>query len=371
MTAPEVVHVIAPQPVGGAESVVRCLALESHRRGRGGRVIALVEHDAPHPFVEGLRAEGVLVATVPCARHNYLRQVREVARELDRARPTVVHTHIYHADVVGFLAARRCGLPVVSTVHGITGSGWKNGLYIAIDFFLLGHFDAVVCVSDSLDERLRGSVVAKERLHIVPNGYTAGEFVGRGAARTALGLPMEELCVGWVGRMTREKGADTFVEVVATAGPEVRGVLIGDGPELDPVRDRARDLGAAERFHFVGQRHDAASLLPAFDVLVISSRSEASPVVLFEAMAAGVPVVAFAVGNIADVLDTVACGWVVPAGDRSALVAALRSAIGDPCEAARRAEVAQRVVAERFGVDAWLRQLDVVYASVTDATFPV
>lgn len=181
--------------------------------------------------------------------------------------------------------------------------------------------------------------------------------------RARLGLAETQVAFGWIGRLRFEKGADLFVEALARLGlGGGLGIVIGEGAERERVEARARELGlGADRLRFAGLRGDAPSLLAAFDAVVISSRTEGLPVVLLEAMAAGTPVAAFAVGGVPDVLDA-ASGWLAPAGDVDALAHALRSLLEDPREAQARAREARRILASRFGVERWLEQIDGVYA---------
>lgn len=362
----KVIQLIAPLPVGGAESVVRALASGMHRSGRDVEVVALVEDPGAHPFMDRVRNDGVPVTAVCCGRHRYLAEAREVARLLRRAGAAVLHTHIYHADVVGYLAARLCGIPVVATVHGFTGTGWKNRAYIWLDMRLIRRFDAVICVSENVRDRVIREGCDPGRLRLVPSGYALRGSVARSVARAKLGLADDDRVIGWVGRLTREKGADLLVDSMGRlVAPNVTAVLMGAGPERERVMAQAashsRGSGAVT---LVGQVDDAALLLTAFDVLAISSRTEGTPMVLLEAMASGIPVVAFAVGGIPCVLDS-RSAWLVPPGDTSAFAAALQEALQNPAEALRRAAAARETLRARHGLDSWIQQVEAVYDSVT------
>src|SRR5262245_33197516 len=114
-----VVHVIAPAPFGGAESVVRALALG--RQGRGNTSVAALLAGDDHPFVQSLRGAGVPVHSIMTAPRAYSRQISLLADHIRDIRANLVHTHVYQADVVGYRAARRANRRVVSTVHGFVG----------------------------------------------------------------------------------------------------------------------------------------------------------------------------------------------------------------------------------------------------------
>lgn len=344
---------------------MRALSRAALRGGREAWIVALLEDDAAHPFVVGAREDGIDVIEVRCGRRRYLAEARRVAEGLRERGAELVHTHVYRADWVGFLAARRARLPVVATLHGYAGGGIRNRFYEWLDRRLLARFDAVLCVSEAQRDRMRRSGCAPERLALVPNGHSPGLLLPRAEAREKLGIDAVQVAFGWVGRLSAEKGPDLFVEALARLGPAGGlGVLIGEGAERARLEARARALGLGEeRLRFVGVRADAPSLLAAFDAVVISSRTEGLPVVLLEAIAAGTPVAAFAVGGIPDVLGETS-GWLARAGDVDGLAAALRALLGNPTEARERTREARRVLASRFGVDRWLEQVDAVYARV-------
>jgi glycosyltransferase involved in cell wall biosynthesis len=291
-----------------------------------------------------------------------------VAALLRQRQAPLVHTHVYHADFVGYWAARSCRMPVVATVHGFVGGDWKNRLYQSLDRRLLRRFDAVICVSEGVRARLAGAGGDPARLRVIPNGHPGGATVPRAVARERLGIVDGTPTIGWVGRLSAEKGADLLLAALPQVGvPGARAVLLGAGEEERRLGTLGAALGLPEgAVRLVGERADAASLLGAFDVLVISSRTEGLPMVLLEAMAVGTPVVAFAVGGIPDVLGDES-GWLVPAGDVPALAAGIRHALGARDEAARRAAVARRTLEARFGLDRWLRTVEAVYAGVDAA----
>src|SRR5262249_32473885 len=150
-------------------------------------------------------------------------------------------------------------------------------------------FEAVVAVSRPLATLLRNDGIAPSRVHLIPNGYAAPVFSPRDEARQSLGLG-PGFVAGWIGRLSHENAPDVFAAALSRRGSDVAGVVVGDG------RESTRN----PRVIWKGRGPDAGLLIKAFDVLVLSSRTEGTPIVLFEAMAAGVPVVATAVGGVPD-----------------------------------------------------------------------
>jgi glycosyltransferase involved in cell wall biosynthesis len=192
----------------------------------------------------------------------------------------------------------------------------------------------------------------------------AAPVLSREDARASLGVSAEGLRVGWVGRLTAEKGPDVMVEAAARlTDPRAAVSMLGVGAERERLGARARDLGLGDRLTFHGIVPRAARLMRAFDVLALSSRTEGTPIVLFEALAAGVPVVATSVGGVPDVVSP-GEALLVPPDDPAALADAIRRVVSDPAAAAARARAGAARLAAAFGVEPWLDAYEEIYRQV-------
>ena len=354
---------IAPAAFGGAESVVRALAIGACQIGRGSSVINLSQGGNEGPLASQLREAGVSVFTVSCGRRRYRTEAKAVTKILEDAGADLAHTHVYHGDFVGYWAARRCGIPVVTTVHGSTGGDLKNRLYEYLDRRLLRRFDAVMCVSPQLHDRIIEAGCPRNKVHFIPNGHLPVAHISRNEARSVLRLSETGSVIGWIGRLSHEKGPDLVIDALGRLERDyTAAVLIGDGPCRPALEEQISGLAGAS-ITLAGVRRDAARLLPAFDALVISSRTEGLPMVLLEAMAAEVPVVSFAVGGIPTVLDE-KTGWLVGPGDVGGLATAIATALTNRGDALARAAAAKCLIHERFGIERWMEQIDEVYSAV-------
>jgi glycosyltransferase involved in cell wall biosynthesis len=246
-------------------------------------------------------------------------------------------------------------------VHGFTGGGLKNRAYEALQRFAFRRFDAVVAVSQPQADQLRAGGVSDRRLHIIPNALAPHSApLERAAARAQLQLPADGLLAGWVGRVSREKGVDVFIDALSSIGDRViQGAILGDGPERAAEQARAEALAPA-RFLWLGAVPDAARYFPAFDMFVLSSRTEGLPMVLLEAMAANVPIVATNVGGIPDLLSP-AEGLLVPPEDSKALASAMRAALDDRAATSARAHAAKLRQHAEFDVGPWSDRYEALY----------
>ena len=360
-------HVIAPADVGGLERVVHTLATGQQQAGHEVRVVAVLANEADrHPFLRPLNQAGVETIPLCVPPRAYLRERNAIAELCRRLRPDVMHTHGYHVDVVDAGAARRAGIPTVTTVHGFTGGDWKNWIYERLHRRALRRFDAVVAVSRPLARDLERRGVPAARVHVVPNAWPASDPapLPRDQARARLAVPNGRFHIGWVGRLTPEKGPDVLLAALAQLGDVPLVVsFVGDGRGRPALEETAAHLGLRDRVRWPGTVAEAGRLFAAFDVFALSSRTEGTPIVLFEAMAAGTPIVASAVGGVPDVVSP-AEALLVDADDPAALARAIRAVHADPTAAAERARRARRRLANDFAPGPWLERYERIYRSV-------
>lgn len=359
-------HVTAPAPAGGLESVIQTLVPAQAARGHAVAVVAVVvpgDTAAQHLF-EPLRSVPARLEAVELPARAYLREGRALARIAREHDADVLHTHGYRSDVVGGMVARAVRRPCVSTVHGFVGGGGRGRLHEHVQRRMLRRFDAVVAVSAPLVDGLAAAGIARERIHLVPNAWApARPSLPRAEARSTLGLEPDRLHLGWVGRLSQEKGPDVAVRALAAMErTDVTLTFVGDGPLRKEAAALAAELGVADRVAFTGLVAGAGRLLGAFDVLLLSSRTEGTPMVVLEAMAAGVPVVATAVGGVPDVLSGV--GELVAPERPRELAEALERALGDPQRSAGLAERARERMHERFAPGPWAAAYERVYRGV-------
>lgn len=342
------------------------MALSEGAASRGLTIsVAAIVQDAAAPLAfPRLREAGIAVTEIRQGRRRYLSEVRALASRFRELRPDIVHTHVYHADLVGALAARVVGIPSVATVHGWVGGDWRNSLYEQVDLLALRLAHCVLCVSEPAAVRVRAAGIRQDRVRVVPNGWSGTRFEPREVAREHLGLAPDDVVVGWIGRLSEEKGPDLLLDAMLPwVGTGRRLVVVGDGAMRDALHSRIVAAGVEQHVTLAGAHPDAGRLMPAFDAVVLSSRTEGVPMVMLDAMAARVPIVAFAVGGIPSVLDPSAA-WLVPAGDTVALRAAVSAATTGRDAALLKSGVAALTLANQFGLDRWLRDVYSVYEQV-------
>lgn len=361
-----ILHVVAPAPFGGLESVLRALATGHASLGHSIRVaVVLSPGDDPHPFAEALESDGVATSRVRVGDRDYRGERRAIRTLCRRHRPDVVHTHGFRPDVVDGGVVRAERIPVVSTCHGFIDSNWRARIYQWLQRRALRRFDAVIAVSAPIAWRVRAAGVAPAKIHLVPNTFApiAGG-VSREDARRRLNLPNVPV-IGWVGRLSTEKGPDIALEAFARLGrSNIRLLMIGAGPDESLLRRRAAVLGLGDLVLWRGVVPDAGVLFSAFDAFLLSSRSEGTPVALLEAMATQVPIVATRVGGVPDMIDATSAS-LVESHDVDGMAAALADVLDEPNLARARADRARARLSQQFTLENWLSQYESIYRAVS------
>ncbi len=282
-------------------------------------------------------------------------------RLIRREQPHIVHTHAAKPGVLGRLAARLAGAPiVVHTFHGHILHGYYRPLISRLlrwmERLLARGSDRIIAVSEQVKQDLvRYRVAPAGKISVIPLGFDLEPFLDsaqhRGALFRELGLTNGARLVGIVGRIFPIKNHQLFLEAaarVAAEEPHARFLVVGDGILREAMEACARGLAIADRVTFTGWRRDLPRIYPDLDVLVVSSRNEGTPVSAIEAMAAGCPVVATRVGGLPDLIDDGKTGHLVPSEDAGALAAAILRVLRDREAARTVAQAAREQVSRRF-----------------------
>jgi glycosyltransferase involved in cell wall biosynthesis len=342
-----VLHVRSGNGLYGAERALLALA-EATPAPFLPRVASLVRPGRADPLGEAARRLGLEALRVDAPGRASLRAIPALARAVGRG--GLLHAHDYKSLVLSVAAAPLARARVVATFHGDTAASSRVRGYEALARYAARWAGAVAATSESLGARLRAAA-PRVPVHVIPNGIrlTARlEAPEREAARRQLQLPQEVLVVAFVGRLSPEKGPATLLQALAEL--EAVGLVAGDGP----LRAVLEKEGAGRPVRFLGFVEDVRPVLAAADVLCLPSLTEGLPVAALEAMVAGCPVVASAVGALPEVLGEGA-GVLVPPGDVAALRGALRRLASAPVEREQIAGAARARVETRFSAEAMAR----------------
>lgn len=326
-------------------------------------------------------ADVVFVSTLcrPVSPLDDLRSLVRLYRELKRLRPSIVHTHMAKAGLIGRLAAAaynatRGSAPrarLVHTYHGHVLEGYfssaATAVFIGLERALARLSDAIVAISPAIrHELLEAYRIGREsQYRVVRLGFDLAPFAAiddgaREEARRTLSVPDGVPVIATVGRLTAIKRHTLFLDVfkrVIDRHPAAVALIAGDGDLRAGLEAQAASLGIASQVRFLGWRRDLATIYAATDVFLLTSRNEGTPVALIEAMASGVPGVSTDVGGVRDVIgDAGATGE-----DDRQLAEGVLGFLADPVRRKRAGELARARVLQHFDIDRLVREIAALY----------
>ncbi len=350
----KIAHLTASTFFGGPERQMLGLAT-SLPAAYQTAFLSFAEGGRCHPFLGRARKAGFEAIALQADTPRFRAAVAEVADELRRLETQVLCCHGYKANILGRLAARRVGIAAIAVARGWTGENIKVRCYEALDRLHLRMMDHVVCVSNAQALKVRRAGVPGKRITQIANAvdparFSANDPLYRLKLQRAFRQP-KTLIVGAAGRLSPEKGFDVLVkaaEIVLRTESTVGIVLFGTGRCRDALAQQVKDLGLTGSFVFQGFRPDLDRFVPSFDLLVLPSHTEGLPNVVLESLAAGVPVVATAVGGTPEIVADGANGYLVPPRNHEALAQRILQALAAPEQLKEMGAHGRQTVAERF-----------------------
>jgi glycosyltransferase involved in cell wall biosynthesis len=338
-----VVHLTASPCFGGPERQMLELGRELRGECRSA-YISFLEEGRGWEFIREAERRGFAAFALTHDTPRLLAALKELTALLRKLKATVLCCHGYKAGILGRGAPRRIGVPVIAVSRGWTGESLRVRAFEFLDRMNLRWMDKVVCVSEAQAEKVRRAGVRDDRITVIRNAIRPERFADpdpacRGQLRRMFPGPGPEWIVGAAGRLSPEKGfgvlVDAAAEVVKCSPhtpcaehrhtecadyiPSVGFVLFGDGPLRESLATQIAARGLEGKFVLAGFRSDLDRFLPHLDLFVQSSFTEGLPNVVLEAYAAGVPVVATAVGGTPEIIENGVSGCLVgpdPAFDK-------------------------------------------------------
>lgn len=371
-----VLHIIVDLDVGGAEFMLKRLVESNSANITETAVVSLTSLGV---IGESLRARGVCVHTLgmssfwhaPITLWRLIRLIRQY-------QPVIVQTWMYHADLLGGLAARLAGF--CSVVWNIRSTAIPQGAlsftYWLVRLCAICSYsipDRIICCANSAKTAHIKLRYAAHKMTVIPNGYDFSIFELdlnlRVRTRLDFGFDDSEIVIGVVGRFDLLKDFHNFVTAasyIAAARDNVKFLMVGRGNEWSnsTLRSWIESAGLVKRFQLAGQQSEVPSFLSAMDIFCLSSMNEAFPNVVVEAMAMGLPCVVTCAGDAADILAD--NDFVVPIKDSILLAEALSRMCDISPEGRRRiGERNARKVREEFGIGEISKKYEEVYDAVS------
>ncbi len=308
---------------------------------------------------------------------NDVKTLLDMYRVIRRNKPDIVHTHMAKAGTTARLAAWLARVPIiVHTYHGHVFHSYfsprKTAMFLAIERTLGKLTDRIVVVGDKQKDEIAGfNVAPMEKLVAIPLGLPLEPFLtaddARGELRRDIGIENDIPLVGIVARLVPIKAHEYFLQAaqrISAQRDDVHFAVVGDGERREELETMGRDLGIADRVHFLGWRRDMRQVYADLDVVVLSSLNEGSPVAVIEAMAAARPVVATSVGGVGEVVDDGTTGILVPPRDADAIASGVLRFLGDPAWSKAVGLAGRSSVVPRYAVSRLVGDIERLYVDL-------
>lgn len=363
-------HITNDLEIGGVQELL-LLLLKNLNKERFRLYLGTV--CAKGELVRDIEDLGVQVRYYPCIRRNLLfkwitpYQVFRLSRWMREERIDIVHTHLFLGGLIGRVAALLARVPaVIHTEHNTYY--WKRFYHVGIDRILAKFTEKIIAVSQAVqDFTLKQEGISPDKFTVIYNGIDYERFdigIGKDRIREEFKIPLGAPLVGSIGRLVPQKGFKNLLLAAAKVLeeiPETKFLIVGDGPERRNLEVEACRLGISEDIIFTGFRRDIPQILSTVDLFVLASLWEGMGLVLLEAMAAGRPVVATAVGPIPEIIEDKITGVLTPPSDPDSLALAIISLLKDRGRTDRMGEIGRSRVRERFGIKRMAEKIEGLY----------
>lgn len=326
-------------------------------------------YSTPGPLIERIAALDVPMTRLPrLARVDPL-LFWNMYRAIHRDPPDIVHTHLFKSDFHGRPAARLAGVPVVVSALQNCGEWAKNPVYGRVYGQTIRFVDMLIAASEEVRQfAIRYMAAPANKIITIDNAVPIERFIGNEEAglalRAELGISVHAPLIGIVARLVPQKDHATFLKaavIIKQAIPDMRFLVVGDGPLRDETMALAGSLGLEQAVIFAGIRQDIPAVMAALDLLMFSSRWEGLPVALLEGMASGKAVVATAVDGIPGVVLEGETGLLAERGNADALAAAAITILRDPDLARSMGQAGRKRTEEHYSNRAAIRRTAELY----------
>ncbi len=363
-----ILYVSTSTTVGGAEKTLYTLATLTDPKRH--QVVGVVSVKPVGAYGEKLKRQGVHVESLGLTASPRPADATRLAQVIERVRPDIVHAVMYQAIQLCRLAKPKVPFPfkLVSSprVHYRTRSLWT----LLVDRALKNRDDLLIAECDaSRDFLVKRLGYAPAKVLTIRNGVDLAGWpvskVDRQKRRMELRLGSDDLLIGAVGRLDKQKGFAVLIEAMARLKKtELRCVILGEGPERSRLEALIRRHELEKHVWLYGERTDIVTWLSAFDIDCLPSLWEGLPNTLLEAMALGLPVVASAVDGVPEVILNGKTGVLVPPDAPAALAKALKDLAADPARRAALGAAAHAAVMEKFTLTRMMDEYQNAYTAV-------
>lgn len=355
----------------GAEGVVLNLAKELENLATKNYIVCLENPKDPHlELIKEARKEGLSTASILSRGKIDLKTIFLVRRLLKKYNIDILHCHDYKTNFYGFLATLFLKVATVTTNHLWTHETLSLKFYEFLDGFIINFFDRAVAVSDQIALELKKSYLLKKKIVVIHNGINYSKFYSKddgNSIRKEFNINSSTKIIGSVGRLSTQKGYEYFLDAarkVLDILPNIIFFIVGDGPQLNSLKEKSENLQINKKVIFTGVRNDMIDIYSALDIFVSSSIREGLPLVILEALSMQKPVIATNVGGVKKIIKHQETGILLTPKNGELLAEAIIDLLKNPIKAKSLAQNGRKLIEEHFSSSIMAKQYLTVYNEI-------
>jgi glycosyltransferase involved in cell wall biosynthesis len=333
--------------------------------------LLLLESETDNQYWEAAKKRSVQVVPVRSNSQYSPEIIDNIVKAVKDNNIHIIHSHEYKSDILAVLAARKIGVPIVTTAHGWITNSLKSKLYIWLGKQSFRFFERVIAVSPKIREEILRHGTRKDKVQLIYNAIVVEDYqpddYEPGYLRNRFGIQPDTKIIGNVGRLSPEKGQAEFIRSapqVLAGHDNVCFVLIGDGPDRQSLEKLVQELKLEKKIFFTGYESNVRPSYRDLDVLALTSFTEGFPNVLLEALCMQTPILATDVGGVADIVTDRETGVLVQPGDIDAIGAGLIDLVSDEEFARSTVLAGQAKIAQQFEFSQRVAKIEALYDDV-------
>ncbi|MBF0358964.1 MAG: glycosyltransferase [Magnetococcales bacterium] len=369
-TARRILHLFTSLPVGGAENLLLSLLKKLDTSKYHSTICCIRDKNVIGNEIEKMGFKVLELGLLE--KGGFDRKIVSAIAEVIKSEEIeIVHSHLYHANLYGRLAARRAEIPAIISIHNTYADQRKWHRHLMNRFLASFHTTAIIAGSEEIrQDIIRYDRVDPSLIQVIANSVdlTISESqLSREEARSRLGIPHDTLVFGTVGRLEEQKGHRFLIDAMHTLKKQQIYpilLLIGSGRQEKNLREQIERLGLLDQVRLLGTRRDLGDLFRSLDIFVMPSLWEGLSLAMLSAMGAGLPVVATDVGGVTGVLGEDEFGLRVEPGNAQALADSMERLINNPQERENFAKKGQQHIMENYSDANLVARLGEIYDMV-------
>lgn len=359
----KILQVITGLQSGGSENML----LNSLPKFNKNFEMLVVSINSEGAIAKELRKKKIKVICLNCDKlTSFSKALSKLIKIIEDFKPDLIHSHLFHANIISRIAGNKTNIPVVCSQRNL--GDWRSWWHNWLDKLTSKWCKKIICSSNAIKNSVQKKTgISKDKFIVIHNGIDIQKYIK--AKKAKLNIAKKFLVIGCVANLRKEKGHKYLIKAakkVVDKIPNCIFLLVGDGKLRKDLEKQIEELNLKKNILFLGSRKDIPNLMKAMDVFVLPSISEGFGIVLVEAMASGVPVVATKVGGIPEIVVENKTGYLVNPKDSSNLTNKMTELLKSSSLRKRFSSTGIKRAKNKFTIQRYVNEHEKIYKSLIE-----